>query len=178
MSGKINFLCAPLEEKTWTQNHVLQNLTLVAYSIASMRDLFSKKLCLSTSIIPQYLCKVLVKSAVKHSRYKVSKNSTLLIQSVLLPHERSRQCFIRRAVISWQLTVSTGMSHVITLDWNGAFQKSQGVDQRPFFLSLVLPAPLFFSYELEPDFARLLFLNFQEQSRLVNCLSPPELLSL
>ena len=39
----------------------------MAYSIAVKRDLFSKKQPLCTSIIPQYLCKVLVESAFKRS---------------------------------------------------------------------------------------------------------------
>lgn len=59
------------EWTTWTQNHVLQKLTLV--------DLFSKKQSLCTSLISQYLCKVLAEAAFKRSWYKVFKNRTLSI---------------------------------------------------------------------------------------------------
>ena len=42
LSGKIKFLCASLEEKIWTQNHVLSKLTHVAYCITPKRDPLNK----------------------------------------------------------------------------------------------------------------------------------------
>ena len=52
LNGEIKLLCALLEEKTWTQNHVFTKLNLyyVACSISANRDPFNKKQSLCTSL--------------------------------------------------------------------------------------------------------------------------------
>ena len=63
MSGEINLLRVLLKEQTWTQNHVLQILTYVHYSITLKRDSSKKKDSRELLLFPNTSSQVFAKSA-------------------------------------------------------------------------------------------------------------------